>query len=259
MMKRYLEETGKFEVSVATTKPEGTDLEFKPVFSDYNVVISNFGYGAAPWPEETRKAFVQYVTKGGGLVVVHAADNSFPEWPEFNEMIGLGGWGGRNEKSGPYVYFDAEGKIVRDKSVGSGGNHGPQHEFSVVIRDSKHPITKGLPSEFLHAKDELYQQLRGTALNMKILATSFADPKFSGTNRHEPMIMTIDYGKGRVFHTPLGHADYSCECVGFITVFQRGTEWAATGKVTIDVPADFPTADKTSVRNFADPEPSAGK
>lgn len=250
MMKHYLEETGKFDVSVATTKPQGTDPDFKPVFSDYNVVISNFGSGAALWPEDTRKAFVEFVKNGGGLVVVHAADNSFPEWPEFNEMIGLGGWGGRNESNGPYVYFDAEGKVVRDKSAGSGGNHGPQHEFSVVIRDSDHPITKGLPSEFMHAKDELYQQLRGPAHNMKILATAFADPKFGGTNRHEPMIMTIDYGKGRVFHTPMGHADYSCECVGFITVFQRGTEWAATGKVTIDVPADFPTPDKTSVRKF---------
>ena len=259
MMTQYLEDTGKFEVSVATTKPKGTDPDFKPKFSDFDVVISNFGYGAAPWPEETKRSFVEFVKNGGGLVVVHAADNSFPKWPEFNAMIGLGGWGGRNEKSGPYVYFDSEGNEVRDESKGRGGNHGPQHEFSVVIRDPDHPITKGLPSEFLHSKDELYQQLRGPAQNMKILATSFAAPKFRGTNRHEPMLMTIDYGKGRVFHTPLGHADYSCECVGFITVFQRGTEWAATGKVTIAVPPDFPTADKTSVRKFVDPEPSSEK
>ncbi len=139
MMKKYLEDSGKFDVSVATTKPAGTDPDFKPAFTDYDVVISNFGYGAAPWPEETKKAFVDYVKNGGGLVVVHAADNSFPEWPEFNEMIGLGGWGGRDETSGPYVYFDAEGKVVRDKSAGTGGNHGPQHEFSVVVRDSAAP------------------------------------------------------------------------------------------------------------------------
>ena len=252
MMKQYLEATGRFEVSVATTKPKGTDPDFKPEFSKYDVVISNFGHGAAPWPDETKKSFEEYMKNGGGLVVVHAADNSFPEWPAFNEMIGLGGWGGRNELSGPYVYYDTEGKEVRDKSVGSGGNHGPQHEFSVVIRDNQHPITQGLPSEFLHAKDELYQQLRGPAVNMKILATSYADPKYGGTGRHEPMIMTIDYGKGRIFHTPMGHADYSCECVGFISVFQRGTEWAATGKVTIPIPDDFPTPDKASSRAYAE-------
>ncbi len=83
-----------------------------------------------------------------------------------------------------------------------------------MIRDEEHPITKGLPLHWLHAKDELYDRLRGPGTNMKILATAYADKKQGGTGRHEPMVMTIDYGKGRVFHTPMGHADYSMECVG---------------------------------------------
>jgi hypothetical protein len=33
-----------------------------------------------------------------------------------------------------------------------------------------------------------------------------------------------------------------------MTTFQRGTEWAATGKVTQKVPKDFPTADTVSYR-----------
>ena len=101
MMKAYLEQTKHFTVDVATTAPQGTDPNFKPDFSKYSVVISNFGHGAAPWPDETKKAFEEYVSHGGGFVVVHAADNSFPEWPAYNEMIGLGGWGGRTEKDGP--------------------------------------------------------------------------------------------------------------------------------------------------------------
>ncbi len=120
MMKSYLEETGLFTVDVATAAPKGTDPNFKPEFSKYKVVISNFGYGAAPWPEETQKAFEEFVRNGGGFVVVHAADNSFPEWPAYNEMIGLGGWGNRSEKDGPYVYFDKDGKLVRDESKWSG-------------------------------------------------------------------------------------------------------------------------------------------
>lgn len=247
MMKKYLEDTGLFTVDVVTHAPKGEDPNFKPAFGSYAVVVSNFGNGAASWPAETKTAFEDYMTNGGGFVAVHAADNSFPEWPAYNKMIGLGGWGGRNEKSGPFVYYTAEGKLVRDSSPGPGGSHGPQSPFAVVIRDASHPITQGMPATWMHAKDELYDSLRGPAENMQVLATAFS-PK---TNRHEPMIMTIDYGKGRVFHTPMGHETYSMECIGFINTFQRGTEWAATGKVTLPVAADFPKADASSSRPFA--------
>jgi type 1 glutamine amidotransferase len=108
-----------------------------------------------------------------------------------------------------------------------------------------------MPREWLHAQDELYDKLRGPAENMQILATAYASPDYGGSGKHEPMLMTISYGKGRVFHTPMGHADYSDECVGFIVSLQRGTEWAATGKVTqTEIPQDFPTADAVSVRKF---------
>ena len=189
---------------------------------------------------------------GGGFVVIHAADNCFGDWQQYNRMIGLGGWGGRTEQQGPYVYLDESEQLVRDDSPGNGGHHGAQHCFQVVIREPDHPIVRGLPRVWMHAQDELYEQLRGPAENMSILATAFADPRHGGSGRHEPMIMTIDYGQGRVFHTPMGHADYSFECVGFITVFLRGTEWAATGDVSQhDLPADFPAPDRPRQRTFA--------
>jgi type 1 glutamine amidotransferase len=275
MMKKYLEDSGRFTVDVERTKytwkggdllkqyplSDGktyedlkqpkTDPDFKPKFSSYDVVLSNFGYNAADWPQETQDDLVDFVSGGGGLVVIHAADNAFGDWKEFNEMIGLGGWGGRNEKTGPYVYFDESGKEARDTSPGKGGSHGPQHEFQIVIRDPDHPITQGLPRAWMHAKDELYQQLRGPANHMTILATAYADKNFKGTGRHEPMMMTIDYGTGRVYHTPMGHADYSMQCVGYITTLVRGTEWAATGEVMLtEVPSDFPTSSKPSERAF---------
>ncbi len=249
MMKGYLEQTGLFTVDVATTKPNGVDPDFKPEFSKYNVVVTN--YNGAPWPEETQKAFVDYVKGGGGLVVVHAANNAFGNWKEYNEIIGLGGWGGRNEKSGPYVYLDQNGKVVRDTSAGRGGHHGPQHPFSIIVRNPDHPITKGMPREWLHAKDELYDFLRGPGENMTILATAYADKeKYKGSGRHEPMLMTLSYGKGRIFHTPMGHGVDSQECVGFIVSIQRGAEWAATGKVTQKIPEDFPGAGELSSRKY---------
>ncbi len=276
MMQQYLLDSQLFDVDIARTKytwqgqdrlreyplDDGreyiavdeprTDPEFQPSFADYHVVVCNFGYQAAPWPQATQTALEKFVSEGGGFVVIHAADNSFGDWPEYNRMIGLGGWGGRTELAGPYVYLDESEQLVRDDSPGDGGSHGAQHCFQIVIRDPEHPIVRGLPRVWMHAQDELYDRLRGPAQNMSILATAYSDPQQGGSGRHEPMIMTVDYGRGRVFHTPLGHADYSMECVGFITVFVRGTQWAAVGRVTQnEIPDDFPSADQPRQRAFA--------
>lgn len=246
VLRNALESCGAFTVEVSTTPPKGAAAEawdaWHPKFSDYDVVMSN--YNGETWPEGVRKALESYVENGGGFVSVHAANNSFPDWLEYNRMIGVGGWGGRNEKSGPWLYVK-DGKLFRDTSAGNGGAHGAQHEFVVEIQNSDHPITRGLPKRWMHAKDELYSRLRGPAENIEILSASRSDL----TSELEPNLMVLHYGKGRVFHTTLGHADYSMLDRGFYETIQRGTEWAATGdcKATGDLPADFPGEDKVSV------------
>ncbi len=274
MMKQYLQETGMFKVDVERTKnvwksekykdwldksgagiaqpsqkPQ-PDPQFSPDFSHYDVVISNFGWNAAPLPAQTQKNFETYMAEGGALVVVHAANNSWPQWVEYNKMIGLGGWGGRNEKSGPYVYYNDAGKLIRDTSKGKGGSHGPKHEFVITTRDQEHPITRGLPAQWMHSKDECYSHMRGPAEHMTILATGCDTPASQKEGRHEPMLMVLSYGKGRVFHTMLGDNVPGFEGVGFIETFLRGAEWAATGKVTREIPKDFPTKQKSSSRLF---------
>jgi type 1 glutamine amidotransferase len=253
-LKKLLEETGLFTVDVATSPGKGGDMSaFKPEFKKYRVIISN--YNGEPWSQETQDAFVAYVRGGGGFVSVHAADNSFPKWKEYNEMIAVGGWEGRNEKSGPYLRWRTNGPVpafVHDMTPGTGGHHGQQHPFVVEARVRKHPILAELPVEWMHAKDELYDRLRGPAQNVTVLASALSTKESGGSGEQEPMLMVIQFGQGRVFHTALGHnngKDLTAQkCVGFITTFQRGTEWAATGNVTQKVPADFPTADKVSLR-----------
>ena len=143
-----LEKQGHIKVTVATSPPKKSNPsdweKWNPKFSSFDFTLSN--YSGELWPERHQKSLVSYVKSGGAFVVVHAANNAFGKWLEYNEMIGLGGWGGRNEDSGPYLFFDNSGKLIRDPRPGRGGSHGPQHEFVVEIRDSKHPITDGMPA-----------------------------------------------------------------------------------------------------------------
>jgi type 1 glutamine amidotransferase len=204
--------------------------KWRPRFTDYAVIVSN--YNGESWPEGVRTAFVAYVKNGGGFVSYHAADNAFPDWPEYNDMIGLGGWGDRNEKSGPYLRL-RDGAWTPLAVPGPGGGHGPQREFLVTTSTADHPITRGLPATWMHSKDELYHQLRGPAKNLTVLGSAVSDI----THEAEPLLLALSYGQGRVFHTALGHYVEALDGLGFQVTFLRGTEWAATGHVTQSAPA----------------------
>jgi type 1 glutamine amidotransferase len=241
---RYKEALAKYEAELPQFQlkqkaVQAELLNWQIDFGQVDVVVSN--YNGQPWPKAIADGLEANLKAGKiGFVVVHAANNAFGGWKEYNQMIGLG-W--RGKSSGERLKLDDTGKLIRvakgedlDSGHRSGGN------FAIVVRDAEHPITKGMPREWMHAQDELYDNLRGPAENFQLLATAFS----KGTMAHEPMIWTVSYGQGRVFHTPMGHGTASMLCVGFQTTLLRGTEWAATGNVTLPIPANFPTADKTS-------------
>jgi uncharacterized protein len=249
LLKKVLEDCGAFTVDVSSNLKAGDKpgrvetVPFPPDLGKYDAVLSN--YNGEAWPAEFRKALEEYVKDGkGGLVIVHAANNAFPDWAEFNLMIGMG-W--RDNNAGDRLTLDENGKEVRvPKGTGPGAGHGERHPFLITLRDAEHPVTKGMPREWLHAKDELYHGMRGPIENVHLLATTFDEKKYKGTGEYEPMMWTVTYGKGRVFHTPMGHDLEAMRCVGFIATVQRGTQWAATGRVTLPLPENFPTAEKTS-------------
>ncbi len=255
VLKEELDEAGIFQTDIVTApKADGDFSNFKPDFSKYQVIVLN--YDAQDWPESIKTPFEAFIKNGGGLVAVHAAETAFPNWKEFNEMVGVSGFRGRTDKDGP-LWFMKDGKLVSDTTPGPAGAHGNRVPYLVTVEDPNHPITKGLPKTWMHQGDELYNKLRGPGTNMTVLASAYSDPANRGTGRNEPQLIVVNYGKGRVFNTLSGHDANAMSSVDWLVTFQRGTEWAATGKVTQKVPADFPTAQSVSYRpNIAALDPS---
>ena len=161
VLKKALDETGLFQVDVVTAPPAGGDFAgFAPKFGDYRAIVMNYDAPSERWPDALKASFERFVTDGGGLVSVHAADNAFAGWKPFNEMIGIGGWRNRTEKDGPY-WFLKDGQLTSDETAGPAGKHGLRLPFQITVRDASHPIVKGLPPVWMHQGDEMYANLRG--------------------------------------------------------------------------------------------------
>jgi len=214
-------------------------------FSPYDAVILN--YNGPEWPEQLRQDFTTYVRSGGGVLAIHAANNAFPNWEEFNQMIGLG-W--RNKNFGQVVQVDPDSGKPLLSNPDQGTSHGSKHPFTVTVRAPQHPIMAGLPAQWLHAKDELYHRLRGSTENLNILSSAYSDPKQGGTGKHEPVTYEKPFGKGRVITTTMGHIwpgdthRTSLYCLGFQTIVTRSLEYLATGNVTQQVPENFPATEQ---------------
>lgn len=228
-IRNILEGSGRFTVDVST-------FPKLPDFSRYDVVINNFNGGhtsaGTRWPAQAEHALEAYVRGGGGLVVFHAANNAFLEWPAYNEMIGLG-W--RDPSFGPGIAIGPGGSILRiPQGKGLPPGHGPRHDFELFVLEPRHPITQGLPPHWSHPSEQLTHGQHGPAEGLTILTYAFSEISQQG----EPMDWIRQYGKGRVYTTMLGHTwsnelNPNLDDVNFQALLARGAEWAATGKVTL--------------------------
>ncbi len=256
-IREILENSNLFTVDVSTT-PSAEDESsvwdnWRPNFSRFDAVIVNFNSGhdakALLWPEPVRQAIVKYVSEGGGMVSYHAANNAFLLWPEYNAMVGMG-W--RPSSYGPSVHIgERDEVIVVPQGEGFEPNHPPRLDFKIHVRDTSHPITEGMPRVWLHPSEQLTHGQHGPIEGFTFL-TYATSPV---THQNEPMDWVHRYGRGRIYTTMLGHTwanepSPDLECIGFQTLFARGVQWVASGRVTIPIPPDFPTADRISLHRL---------
>jgi type 1 glutamine amidotransferase len=205
VLKKILEDSGRFTVDV-NLHPEAFAAD---TLAKCDVVLSNWNtFGNEPnkvtqWPAATQEAFLNFIRAGHGFVVVHAGGASFPDWADYQKLIG-GTWG-------------------------KGTGHGAVHKFKVHITDTKSPITEGMAD--FETTDELWHRMV-VQPDRQILATALSDI----TGQPEQDVLTTHFGNGRCFNLALGHNVGAMQSAGFQTLLLRGTEWAATGKVTIPVP-----------------------
>lgn len=187
VLRKILEDGG----FVAKVCEEQAVLETKAM-NGYDGILLNYNRKER-WEKATEEALLNLVRSGKALIVVHASNNAFPSWKEFDKMVGL---------------------VWRE-----GAGHDKFGKFTVKIIDEDHPITKGIRN--FEIQDELYHSLT-KASDFRVLATSFS----KGKQADYPMLLVKTYGRGRIFHTLLGHNVITMENEGFQKTLLSGTKWA---------------------------------
>jgi type 1 glutamine amidotransferase len=251
-----LEKSGRFIVNVSTIPDDSAQRSrWLPKFSGYAVVIqntNNIHNSTLRWPAQAEQALEKYVKGGGGLYILHSANNSFPHWKEYDKMIGLG-W--RPDSVGYALEIDSEKHIVRIPP-GEGMSTGHGERFNALIQIlNRHPINNNYPDQWQTASTEVYYFPRGPAENLTVLSYAYDS---TGTHKMWPVEWVVNYGKGRVYNSSMGHLwkgdtyPPAYRCVGYQTTVIRVTEWLATGKVTYPVPTNFPTKTSLSLNSYSE-------
>ena len=212
-LRRVLEDTGRFDVEVEE-EVRGITAS---TLAGYDVLALN--YNGPRWGAETERAVEAFVRSGKGMIAIHGVS--------YGPFYGQDMAKRRMAGSAWEAYADMMGMTWKLENVG----HSSRHVFPVKWVDRDHPISRGLDPVF-QANDELYHKMDFKP-NVHVLATAYSDPKQGGTGKEEPIVWIVPYGAGRIVHTSLGHDLSAMVQPGFVEVFARGAEWAASGAVTL--------------------------
>ncbi|HYI78602.1 MAG TPA: ThuA domain-containing protein, partial [Chryseolinea sp.] len=227
LTKWILEGSGLFRVSVSTIPSDSVQRStWAPKFSNYDVVVQNTNNiqdTTLRWPVRAERSLEKYVREGGGLYILHSANNAFSHWKEYDKMIGLG-W--RPATVGYALEIDAKKNILRlPPGMGMGTGHGDR--FNALIKIfNRHPINEQYPEEWQTVNTEVYHFPRGPAENLTVLSYAFDS---TGTQRMWPVEWIVRYGKGRVYNSSMGHLwrgetyPPAYRCVGYQTTVVRAT------------------------------------
>jgi len=190
-IREVLLEEGRFDVTIAE---DPSFLASNELFEFDEVFLHFKNYDPLKEGEKAKENLTNFVKQGKGLVVFHFACGAFEDWPGFAELAGK----------------------VWDKK----NTHDPRGPFTVEIVNREHPVTREM-SDF-EADDELYFCLAGDR-PVDVLATA----RSKKTGQDHPMAFAFSFGRGRVFHTPLGHDVKAIQMPGVAELIRRGCAWAA--------------------------------
>lgn len=228
-LKNLFDTSGRFRPVDVLNDPARLDTA---LLTRYDAVVSNWTahpqMTGHPWGSAAEQALIGFVRSGKGFVAFHAASTADHDWPEFQQLVGLT-WKWEHTSHTPYT------------------------TFKVTIDDQNHPITRGMTD--FYTVDELYQKMVSLGkAEYHTVCKAFAGADINGSTQWEPMMITTRLGDGRGVNLLLGHDVAAMRNPAFRTLMLRGTEWAATGEVTIPIPPEWPHNAASAIVVGVDPD-----
>jgi uncharacterized protein len=141
----------------------------------YDGVIFASTTGDLPIPD--KQGFLDWIKAGHAFIGIHAASDTFHNWPGYIEMLG------------------GEFKM-----------HGPQVGVACTNDDPNNPATANLPKIWKIQQEEIYQFKNFDPAKVHELLSINQNP-YDKLPAHWPVSWCKNYGAGRVFYTSLGHRE----------------------------------------------------